>query len=221
MNFSDDNIDTKISLIENLFNYMEGIIKGKYKDDNNSNEISLGTVILEYYNERIDYDSNYFDPYAYINDENENMLENEDNIDNLTLINHFYSYLMKVIDGDINDIETINSLYRMIKIYYNDRIEPISKYFDSYAFTHNLNDIIEELDISDSESIHSESIHSESESESESDGETSTEENENIPIDPLLSKFINSSENEDILLYQKNNKYVSKLDNFLNINNYY
>ena len=217
MDLSEDNIDTKISLIENLLNYIEGVIKGKYNDDNNSNEISLRTIILEYYNERIDYDSNYFDPYAFINDENDDILKVE--VDDIKLFSHFHSYLIKVIDGDITDTETIESLYNMIKVYYKERVNPLSKYFDSFAFNNDLNEIMDELNVSESESMDTSGSEAET---SESEMETESEEiNDPMEIDPFLSKFINGSENDDILLYQMNDKPVSKLENFLNINNYY
>ena len=165
MDLSEDNIDTKISLIENLLNYIEGNIKGKYDNDDNSNEISLRTIILEYYNERIDYDSNYFDPYAYINEENEDILQVE--VDDIKLFSHFHSYLIRVIDGDITDMDTIDSLYKMIKVYYKERVNPVSKYFDSFAFTNDLNDIMYELNVSESSCSEMETETSESETESE------------------------------------------------------
>lgn len=216
MDLSEDNIDTKISLIENLLNYIEGNIKGKYNEDDNSNKISLRTIILEYYNERIDYDSNYFDPYAFINDENDDLLKEE--VDNVKLFSHFHSYLIKVIDGEITDTETIDSLYNMIKVYYRERVNPVSKYFDSFAFTNDLNDIMYELNVSESELSESEMETETSESETESESE---EINDPMEIDPFLSKFINGSKNDDILLYKNNNKPISKLENFLDINNYY
>ena len=195
MSSNDDNIEKQISLIENIYNYIESITSNKINVNEESTLESLSNIIIEYYNERIDYDSYYFDPYAYVNDMNENILEDE-NIDKIKLLIHFNDYIGKIIDGDNNENDSIQSVYKLIKFYYFDRILPESNNFDSYAFKNDLNSIIEELDISDV----SDSEMSESESETETE-ETNTK--EEIIIDPYLDKFINYSKNDDILLYKK------------------
>jgi len=203
MESNDDNIDKQISLIENIFNYIESIIKKKIKMSDESSTDSLYKIIIEYYSERMDYDSEYFDPFAYVNDMNENILETED-IDNIKVLEHFNNYIEKVIDGDISEYDTIISLYRIIKFYYSERVLTLSKYFDSYAFINDLNDVLEELEVSEM-----------SDSEMSEDSSESEEENGVTEVDPYLSKFIKKSNNEDILLYQRDNKYIHKLDLFL------
>ena len=211
MNSNDDNIEKQMSLIENIYNYIESITKNKIDINDESSLESLYSIIIEYYNERIDYDSHYFDPYAYVNDMNENIHENEE-IDKIKLLLHFNNYISKLIDGDITEYESIESVYKMIKFYYNDRILPESKYFDSYAFKNDLNEVIEELDISDiSDSDISQS--SDSESESDDKGE--------ITLDPYMLKFINNSQNEDILLYKEKEYHINNLEKFLNFNKFY
>jgi hypothetical protein len=211
MSSNDDNIEKQMSLIENIYNYIESITTYKINVDEESSLESLSNIIIEYYNERIDYDSYYFDPYAYVNDMNENILEDE-NIDKIKLLLHFNDYVSKVIDGDNTEHESIESLYKLIKFYYNDRILPESNYFDSYAFKNDLNSVIEELDISDI----SDSEISESESETEE-----TNNKEEIITDPYLDKFINYSKNDDILLYKKKDYHINNLEKFLNINKVY
>ena len=208
MDSNDNNIEKQMSLIENIFNYIESITNNKIDVDDESSMESLYSIIIEYYNERIDYDSNYFDPYAYVNDMNENILEDEE-IDTIQLLIHFNNYLSKLMDGDITEYESIESVYKMIKFYYNDRIIPDSKYFDSYAFKNDLNEVIVELDISDV---------SDSEESELSESDLETNEKEEILVDPYLEKFINNSQNDDILLYGKKKEYVNNLEKFLNIN---
>ena len=212
MSSNDDNIEKQISLIENIYNYIESITSNKINVNEESTLESLSNIIIEYYNERIDYDSYYFDPYAYVNDMNENILEDE-NIDKIKLLIHFNDYIGKIIDGDNNENDSIQSVYKLIKFYYFDRILPESNNFDSYAFKNDLNSIIEELDISDV----SDSEMSESESETETE-ETNTK--EEIIIDPYLDKFINYSKNDDILLYKKE-YYINNLEKFLDMNKVY
>lgn len=204
MDIEEDNIENKMSLIENIYNYVEDIINNKIEFTDNTTKCSLEKIIKEYYTERNDYDSQYFDPYAYVNDMNEDILEN-DKINLTELFVHFNSYLCKIIDGEISEYESLESIYKLIKFYYNERILPESYYFDSYAFKNNLNDILDELDIS----------------ESEYESDSSEDEEEEDDIDPYLSMFINESNNDDILLYQKNNNFVSKLEHFLSLNKYY
>tara|TARA_B100001121_G_scaffold309769_1_gene337832 strand:+ start:1748 stop:2383 length:636 start_codon:yes stop_codon:yes gene_type:complete len=211
MDSNDNNIEKQMSLIENIFNYIESITNNKIDVDDESSMESLYSIIIEYYNERIDYDSNYFDPYAYVNDMNENILEDEE-IDTIQLLIHFNNYLSKLMDGDITEYESIESVYKMIKFYYNDRIIPDSKYFDSYAFKNDLNEVIVELDISDV---------SDSEESELSESDLETNEKEEILVDPYLEKFINNSQNDDILLYGKKKEYVNNLEKFLNINKIY
>mgnify|MGYP001399375642 CR=1 FL=1 len=208
MNSNDDNIEKQMSLIENIYNYIESITNNKIDVDDESSMESLYNIIVEYYNERIDYDSNYFDPYAYVNDMNENILEDED-IDYIKLLLHFNNYICKLLDGDIIEHESIESVYKMIKFYYNDRILPESKYFDSYAFKNELNEVIDELDISD---VSDSDISQSSESESE---------DKEIVLDPYLDKFINYSKNEDILLYKEKEYHINNLEKFLNFNKFY
>ena len=211
MDSNDNNIEKQMSLIENIFNYIESITNNKIDVDDESSMKSLYSIIIEYYNERVDYDSNYFDPYAYVNDMNENILEDEE-IDTIQLLIHFNNYLSKLMDGDITEYESIESVYKMIKFYYNDRIIPDSKYFDSYAFKNDLNEVIVELDISDV---------SDSEESELSESDLETNEKEEILVDPYLEKFINDSQNDDILLYGKKKEYVNNLEKFLNINKIY
>ena len=211
MDANDNNIQKQMSLIENIFNYIESITNNKIDVDDESSMKSLYSIIIEYYNERVDYDSNYFDPYAYVNDMNENILEDEE-IDTIQLLIHFNNYLSKLMDGDITEYESIESVYKMIKFYYNDRIIPDSKYFDSYAFKNDLNEVIVELDISDV---------SDSEESELSESDLETNEKEEILVDPYLEKFINDSQNDDILLYGKKKEYVNNLEKFLNINKIY
>ena len=211
MSSNDDNIEKQISLIENIYNYIESITSNKINVDEESTLESLSNIIIEYYNERIDYDSYYFDPYAYVNDMNENILEDE-NIDKIKLLIHFNDYIGKIIDGDNSENDSIQSVYKLIKFYYFDRILPESNNFDSYAFKNDLNSIIEELDISDV----SDSEMSESESETEEESNK-----EEIITDPYLDKFINYSENNDILLYKKKEYYINNLEKFLDMNKVY
>ena len=211
MSSNDDNIEKQISLIENIYNYIESITSNKINVDEESTLESLTNIIIEYYNERIDYDSYYFDPYAYVNDMNENILEDE-NIDKIKLLIHFNDYIGKIIDGDNSENDSIQSVYKLIKFYYFDRILPESNNFDSYAFKNDLNSIIEELDISDV----SDSEMSESESETEEESNK-----EEIITDPYLDNFINNSENNDILLYKKKEYYINNLEKFLDINKVY
>lgn len=211
MDSKDDDIEKQMSLIENLFNYNESIVKQKINVNEESSVESLYNIIFEYYNDRIDYDSTYFDPYAYVNDMNENILES-DNVNDMELLNHFNNYISKLIDGDITEVESIISVYKLIKFYYSERIIPESKYFDSYAFKNNLNEILDELDVSDM---------SETESESETDTESESETTSNVQIDPYLSRFINYSDNDDILLYKKSKNHINNLEKFINVNKFY
>ena len=142
---------------------------------------------------------------------NENILES-DNVNDIELLNHFNNYISKLIDGDITEVESIISVYKLIKFYYSERIIPESKYFDSYAFKNNLNEILDELDVSDM---------SETESESETDTESESETTSNVQIDPYLSRFINYSDNDDILLYKKSKNHINNLEKFININKFY
>lgn len=212
----EDSINKKISLIENLFNYIERIIKNKFDTKDDTTIQSLNKIIFEYYNERIDYNSDYFDPYAYVNDMNEDILESDDTGD-YKLLDHFNSYLGNVLDGEITEAYTIDSIYLIIKFYYNERCKPESDYFDSFAFINDLNDVLDDLGVSDM----SDSESSDNGESSESETESESEEEPEVKVDPFLSKFINESDNIDILLYQKNNKYIGKLEKFLNINKYY
>jgi hypothetical protein len=219
-NSIEDSIDKKISLIENLFNYIEGIIKNKFDTVDESTIKSLNKIIYQYYNERIDYNSDYFDTYAYVNDMNEDILESDD-IGDYILLDHFNNYIGNVLDGEITEAKTIDSIYLMIKFYYNERCLPTSDYFDSYAFTNDLNEVLDDLGVSDISESESSEPESEPEPEPESEPEPEPEPEPEVKVDPFLSKFINENDNSDILLYQKNNKYVGKLEKFLNINKYY
>lgn len=207
----DGNIDNQISLIENIYNYIESITKNKINVIEESSIESLYSIIIEYYNERIDYDSNYFDPYAYVNDMNENILESEE-IDRIKLLLHFNDYMSKLMNGDITEQESIESVYKLIKFYYYERVIPESNYFDSYAFKNNLNIIMEELDVSD---ISDSDISSESETEEE------TNTTQEIIKDPFIDKFIHDSKNDDILLYKEKVYHIENLKKFLNINKVY
>ena len=211
MTSSDGNIDKQISLIENIYNYIESITKNKINVIEESSIESLYSIIIEYYNERIDYDSNYFDPYAYVNDMNENILESEE-IDRIKLLLHFNDYMSKLMNGDITEQESIESVYKLIKFYYYERVIPESNYFDSYAFKNNLNVIMEELDVSD---ISDSDISSESETEEE------TNTTQEIIKDPFIDKFIHGSKNDDILLYKEKVYHIENLKRFLNINKVY
>ena len=183
----------------------------------------------------MDYDSDYFDPYAYVNDMNDDILE-RDELDTFYLIQHFIDYLTKIIKGEITELTTIDSLYRIIKFYYYQRIHNINQiiFYDSYAYANDLNDVMQDLDISDLSEIETESedenashlnemnIESDSSAESGSESESEAEDVEIKLVDPYLSKFLdNDANNSDILLYQVNSKPIEKLEHFLNLNKFY
>ena len=233
MNSNDGDIEKEISLIENFYKYLKFINKNQENITNHSTGNSIYGILIEYYNERMDYDSDYFDPYAYVNDMNDDILEKEE-IDTFYLIQHFINYLTKIINGEITELTTIDSLYRIIKFYYHQRIILQSNYFDSYAYANDLNNVIQELDISDLSEIESESedenaselnemnLKSNSCSESSSESESETEDTEIKVVDPYLSEFLdNKVNNNDILLYQLNSKPIEKLEHFLNLNKFY
>ena len=156
MNSNDGDIEKEISLIENFYKYLKFINKNQGNITNHSTGNSIYGILIEYYNERMDYDSDYFDPYAYVNDMNDDILE-RDELDTFYLIQHFIDYLTKIIKGEITELTTIDSLYRIIKFYYHQRIIMQSNYFDSYAYANDLNDVMQDLDISDLSEIESES----------------------------------------------------------------
>jgi len=142
-----------------------------------------------------------------------------ENDERLYLISHFKDYLEDVVNGNINENSTINSLHTLIKKYYVKRIDIDSKYFDPYAFVNDCNDYInnseEMYDTTDSSSF--EYIDSQSESE-ESESSTSETEYE----DSFLNEFYNNNiNNNDILLYKKDNSCVSNLNNFIDLNSSY
>ena len=237
-----DDLEKKIALIENFYDYVDNV-----DDINPENNIdltisSLTQIIKEYYISRIDMESDYFDPFAYVNEMNEDMV-NE--MDCKKLFNHFLTYILKVMDGHITDSVTINSLYNFIKYYYDERIDQVSRYYDNNAFMTDANNIIEELGVSDfsdyetsdddnelpsyeeSQNNDSRSIKSASSSENgdTTDEESSSEEenntDNNVNTDPYLNKFLNESENSDILLYKKNTNIEKHLEKFLRVNEYY
>ena len=229
MNSNDGDIEKEISLIENFYKYLKFINKNQENITNHSTGNSIYGILIEYYNERIDYDSDYFDPYAYVNDMNDDILEREE-LDTFYLIQHFIDYLTKIIKGDNTELATIDSLYRIIKFYYHQRIILQSNYFDSYAYTNDLNDVLQDLDISDLSEIESESEDENAsqsnemntESESSSDSESEPEDVEIKLVDPYLSTFVDNDVNKsDILLYQVNSKPIEKLEHFLNLNKFY
>ena len=222
MSSENNNIEGKMLLIENIYNYIEDIINNKieYKHDSTIN--SLKNIIFKYYTERYDYDSNYFDPYAYVNDMNENILDDKD-INYNKLFKHFNNYVSKIIDGEITELESLKSIFRIIKFYYNERYDNKSKYFDMYAFNRNLNNVLDELEyfyMSDSEYSNSELEISDSEYESTTEEETDEEDDE---IDPYLLMFMDESKNnnDDVFLYNKSIKPINKLNHFLELNKYY
>ena len=229
MNSNDGDIEKEISLIENFYKYLKFINKNQENITNHSTGNSIYGILIEYYNERIDYDSDYFDPYAYVNDMNDDILEREE-LDTFYLIQHFIDYLTKIMKGDNTELATIDSLYRIIKFYYHQRIILQSNYFDSYAYTNDLNDVLQDLDISDLSEIESESEDENAsqsnemntESESSSDSESEPEDVEIKLVDPYLSTFVDNDVNKsDILLYQVNSKPIEKLEHFLNLNKFY
>ena len=65
--------------------------------------------------------------------------------------------MTKIIKGEITELSTIDSLYRIIKFYYYERIIIQSNYFDSYAYANDLNNVLQDLDISDLSDIETES----------------------------------------------------------------
>ena len=175
MEFSEDNIDKQFPLIENIYNYICDILNKKIDISNETTLKSIYNIITVYYNERIDYDSDYFDPYAYVNDSNEDILEiNSESDDNkIKLLEHYKDYLEKIIYCEIEESETIDSHYKMIKYYYGYRCDMVSKYYDSYAHLNNLNKVFDELYILDEDD--SETNLSENDSDTDSKYETLTE----------------------------------------------
>ena len=225
----DDLINKKILLIEDFSEYLENIISDIDKYDDFTIE-SIKTIIIEYYSDRIDMNSEYFDPYAYVNDMNGDILDNY-NCEK-TLFIHFNSYLNKVIDGDIMENYTLDSLYKILKFYYYERIIPETHYFDNNAFIKNLNSALDDIGVSDFSDYESYSESSEEDnrdennqednlSESSEDESNNTNQKKDIEIDPYISQFLSKSKNEDILLYKKSNKCIKNLDHFLNLNDYY
>lgn len=191
----------EFDLFSNFISYVNIINK---KDKKFTNTIkNLGILIKKYYEFRIDIESEYFDPYAFVNELN----PIDENITNIDLIYNFKNYIQEILDINNTETETIISIYQILKYYYNERINVKSPFFDEYAFMNDLNDDVALSDYTD-----------EDETSSSCSDDTSNEDKDDN-IDPYIDQFLNKIDNNDILLYKKNDfNYQDKVLEFMENN---
>lgn len=191
----------EFDLFSNFISYIDIINDNDEKFTNTIDNLS--SLIKTYYEFRIDMENEYFDPYAYVNELN----PKDENIKKMELIYNFKNYIKEIIDVSNTETESIESVYKILKYYYIERIDVESPFFDEYAFMNDLNDDIALSDYSDDEE----------EASSSSGGENS--DNDEKMKDPYIDKFLNNINNDDILLYQKHkHNYQDKVLDFIENN---
>lgn len=188
----------EFDLFSNFISYID-IIDDKDEKFTNTIE-NLSNLIKKYYEFRIDMESEYFDPYAYVNELN----PTDENIKNMELIYNFKNYIKEIIDVSNTETDSIASVYKILKYYYIERIDVESPYFDEYVFMNDLNDDIALSDYSDDDDDDNTSC-------SSNDENSDSEKNR---TDPYIDQFLNNINNDDILLYQKHK--INYQDNVLN-----
>lgn len=206
-------------ILSHYNDYLKDILNDKIIDNTTikSNKLAL----TKYYKERIIISSEMLDPYAVVNNSNDDL---DMTIPN-SIIEHFSRYLDNIINDHLNnnaeefDEGTINSILLFIKYYYEERNDLYSILFDKYAYINNSNDDILDI-LEDYESIWDNSNNNSNNSSNNSSTTCSDTENEKYK-DKYIDEFLNNINFKTILLYKKNNTYQDKLKHFLQLNTYY